>query len=147
MTDNFVAPVFRQLGTHSKDERQNEDFYSTDPQAVKDLIRMLHEYGIEIPYEIVETSVGQGHIAREFEKIGCHVTGYDIVDRGYPNTIVQDYLTVDKLPDNCMIVENTPFKLTLEFVKHSLSLLCRGGGNMYPTKNSVLRRTGKKTIF
>ena len=71
MTDNFVAPVFRQLGTHSKDERQNEDFYSTDPQAVKDLIRMLHEYSIAIPYEIVETSVGAGHIAREFEKIGC----------------------------------------------------------------------------
>lgn len=147
MTDNFVAPVFRQLGTHSKDERQNEDFYSTDPQAVKDLIRMLHEYGIEIPYEIVETSVGAGHIAREFEKIGCHVTGYDIVDRGYPNTIVQDYLTVDKLPDNCMIVENTPFKLTLEFVKHSLSLLCRGGVICTLQKIQFLEGQARKQFF
>ena len=119
----FVASVFRQLGTHSDKERHKDDYYATDPRAVKDLIAMLNKYNIEIPKEIVETSVGGGHIAKEFEKIGCNVTGYDIVDRGYPNTIIRDYLTVDKLPGGCMVIENPPFKRNIEFIKHSLSLI------------------------
>lgn len=122
----FVASVFRQLGTHSDKERHKDDYYATDPRAVKDLIAMLNKYNIEIPKEIVETSVGGGHIAKEFEKIGCNVTGYDIVDRGYPNTIIRDYLTVDKLPDGCMVIENPPFKRNIEFIKHSLSLIKNG---------------------
>lgn len=122
----FVASVFRQLGTHSDKERHKDDYYATDPRAVKDLIAMLNKYNIEIPKEIVETSVGGGHIAKEFEKIGCNVTGYDIVDRGYPNTIIRDYLAVDKLPDGCMVIENPPFKRNIEFIKHSLSLIKKG---------------------
>lgn len=122
----FVASVFRQLGTHSDKKRHKDDYYATDPRAVKDLIAMLNKYNIEIPKEIVETSVGGGHIAKEFEKIGCNVTGYDIVDRGYPNTIIRDYLTVDKLPDGCMVIENPPFKRNIEFIKHSLSLIKKG---------------------
>lgn len=122
----FVASVSRQLGTHSDKERHKDDYYATDPRAVKDLIAMLNKHNIEIPKEIVETSVGGGHIAKEFEKIGCNVTGYDIVDRGYPNTIIRDYLTVDKLPDGCMVIENPPFKRNIEFIKHSLSLIKNG---------------------
>lgn len=143
----FVAPVFRQLGTHSKEEREKNDFYATDPNAVKDLIVMLDKYNIAIPKEIVETSVGAGHIAKEFEKIGCNVTGYDIVDRGYPNTIIRDYLTVDKLPDGCMVIENPPFKRNVEFLKHSLSLIKEGQYICTFQKIQFLESQDRKPFF
>lgn len=143
----FVASVFRQLGTHSDKERHKDDYYATDPRAVKDLIAMLNKYNIEIPKEIVETSVGGGHIAKEFEKIGCNVTGYDIVDRGYPNTIIRDYLTVDKLPDGCMVIENPPFKRNIEFIKHSLSLIKNGQYICTFQKIQFLEGQGRKLFF
>lgn len=79
--------VFRALGVNSETERQKDDFYSTDPKAVESLISFLKDNNIEIPYQIVENSVGMGHIAKVFEDEGHNVTGYDIVDRGWHDTI------------------------------------------------------------
>ena len=142
-----VSVAFKQLGTHSESPREENDFYSTDPQAVRDLVRMLSENNIPIPKDIVETSVGQGHIAREFEKLGCRITAYDIVDRGYPGTIVLDYLKVTQLPEGCMIVENTPFKLTVEFLKHSLSLMKPGQYICSLQKIQFLEGQSRKNFF
>lgn len=142
-----VSVAFKQLGTHSESPREENDFYSTDPQAVRDLVRMLSENNIPIPKDIVETSVGQGHIAREFEKLGCRITAYDIVDRGYPGTIVTDYLKVTQLPEGCMIVENTPFKLTVEFLKHSLSLMEPGQYICSLQKIQFLEGQSRKKFF
>lgn len=93
--------IFRALGVNSETERQKDDFYSTDPKAVESLIKFLKDNNIEIPYQIVESSVGMGHIAKVFEDEGHNVTGYDIVDRGWHDTIVADYLLVDRLPECC----------------------------------------------
>lgn len=125
----FRANVYTQIGAsnHVSEHRQKDDFYSTDPQAVEVLIHKLIELGVDIPHNIIETSVGMGHIANVFEEHGYTVHGYDIVDRGYPNTIVQDFLTVDKIDiDNKMFVQNPPYKMALDFVKKSLDL-CNDG--------------------
>lgn len=53
--------VFRALGVNTNTERQQDDFYSTDPKAVESLIEFLESNHIEIPYQIVESSVGMGH--------------------------------------------------------------------------------------
>ena len=128
--------VFKLLGAHSTTERAKDDFYMSSGDIAHALWRCIlfgmknssRTYEFVVDTLFVDSSVGTGVLLHDIEEQYADTIGYDIVDRGYPNTIVQDYLTVDKLPDNCMIVENTPFKLTLEFVKHSLSLLCRGGG-------------------
>lgn len=125
----FKANVYTQIGAsnHVSDDRQKDDFYSTDPQAVEVLINKLIELGVDIPRNIIETSVGMGHIANVFEKHNYNVIGYDIVDRGYPNTIIQDFLTVDKIDcDRKMFVQNPPYKMALDFVKKSLDL-CNDG--------------------
>lgn len=125
----FRANVYTQIGAsnHVSEDRQKDDFYSTDPQAVEVLINKLIELGVDIPQNIIETSVGMGHIAKVFEAHGHTVHGYDIVDRGYLNTIVQDFLSVDKIDiDNKMFVQNPPYKMALDFVKKSLEL-CNDG--------------------
>ena len=60
-------------------------------------------------------------------KFNCNVDGIDIVDRGYPNTIVSDYLTweTDKKYDN--IISNPPYSLGKEFVEKSIELLNDNG--------------------
>lgn len=55
MTKSISA---KYLGVNGAEERQKEDYYATDPNAVKDLIRKLQENNITIPHTIVESSVG-----------------------------------------------------------------------------------------
>lgn len=57
MTKSISA---KYLGVNGAEERQKEDYYATDPNAVKDLIRKLQENNITIPHTIVESSVGGG---------------------------------------------------------------------------------------
>lgn len=82
----FKANVYSQIGAsnHVAATRQDDDFYTTDPAAVEVLLKKLQELKISVPATIIETSVGAGHIARVFERYGCKVEAYDIVDRGYP---------------------------------------------------------------
>lgn len=143
--------VFRALGVNTNTERQQDDFYSTDPKAVDSLIEFLESNHIEIPYQIVESSVGMGHIAKVFESRGHNVTGYDIVDRGWHDTIVGDYLLVDRLPEccnnGCMIVENTPFKLSTEFISHGMDLINEGDYICSLQKIQFLESERRKEFF
>lgn len=143
--------IFRALGVNSETERQKDDFYSTDPKAVESLIKFLKDNNIEIPYQIVESSVGMGHIAKVFEDEGHNVTGYDIIDRGWHDTIVADYLLVDRLPEccnnGCMIVENTPFKHSVEFISHGMDLINDGDYICSLQKIQFLESERRKEFF
>jgi len=120
----FKANIYSQLGAsnHIEEERQSEDFYSTNPKAVKVLIDKLKELNIEIPETIIEPSVGMGHIAKVFEKYGHKIEAYDILDRGYPATI-QDFLQLKELKCKTakMFVQNPPYGLGIEFIEKSLN--------------------------
>lgn len=125
----FTANIFSQLGAsnHVENKRQKEDFYSTDPHAVDCLLETLEKLNIEVPDTIIEPSVGMGHIADKFKNIGEKVIGYDIIDRGYEGTILQDFLTLESLDVKPkMFVENPPYKLALDFIKKSLDLCDEG---------------------
>ena len=80
--------------------------------------------------EILEPCIGNGNIANAIKDFynnkGLNITGVDIVDRGYPNTIVHDYLTwkTDKKFD--CIITNPPYSLAKEFVEKSMTLLNDG---------------------
>ena len=119
------AKVFTSLGVNYGDNgsRQEEDFYATEPRAVCSLIEKLNEYKIKLPNLIVEPAVGNGKIAEQFEN-NHNILSYDIVDRGYKNTIIKDFFTIDSLPkEPKAIVTNPPYKFSLQFVEHSLNLL------------------------
>lgn len=126
----FKANVYSQIGAsnHVAATRQDDDFYTTDPVAVEALLTKLQELKISVPTTIIETSVGAGHIAHVFERYGCEVEAYDIVDRGYPGTIVQDFLSLDRLRCKAekMFVQNPPYKQALEFIKRSLDFCLPG---------------------
>lgn len=77
-------------GGNPATQRVENDFYATNPKAVN---MILNEYNF-YARNILEPCVGQGHIAYvidEFYNHSKNITAIDIVDRGYPNTIVTDF--------------------------------------------------------
>lgn len=123
--------VFTLLGSSNHyGSRQSEDFYATKKVATVKLLQKLSELHISLPDNIIEPSVGTGNIASVLmnseEGKGKNYICYDIINRGFPNTIVKDFLTVDSLPDNRMIFANFPYKDILEHTIHALNLLNEG---------------------
>lgn len=111
--------VFVTLGAsnHSKEERQSEDYYATEPKAVQVL---LAEY--KFAPKILECCCGEGHISKELEKANYIVDSIDLYDRGYGT--VKDFFTVKEWGGD--IVSNPPYKLALPFVKHALEIIPEG---------------------
>ena len=126
-------------GGNPKNDRVDSDFYATDPKAVH---KLLLKYSIN-GSEILEPCIGNGNIANAIKDFynnkGLNITGVDIVDRGYPNTIVHDYLTwkTDKKFD--CIITNPPYSLEKEFVEKSMALLNDGyDGDGYPNGQLIM---------
>lgn len=130
-------------GNPSAGYRTENDFYATDPQAVNDLFNALSKYDPDFnnfsPRTFLEPCVGNGNIAKATtdyflfslkrnENSQC--TFIDLVDRGYPNTKVQDFLLFESMQPQTkfdLIVSNPPYSLALEFVQKSLQHLSDHG--------------------
>lgn len=83
-------------GGNPENERVENDYYATNPEAVK---MLLSKYDF-FAQTILEPCVGGGHIANainEFYKNKREITGLDLVDRGYPNTIVANFLHMKQI--------------------------------------------------
>ena len=123
---NTKEDIYRILGSsnHSESERVKDDFYATPKIAVDKLFLELEKLKIKLPKIIIEPSVGTGSIAIPFCEKGHSIIGFDIIDRGFPNTNVADWLTVSRPEiDNLAIVANFPYNKIQEHTEHSLSVL------------------------
>lgn len=123
------SKVFTPLGAsnHTKQEREKHDFYATSPEAVRRLF--AGNLGFEIPETIYEPACGAGCLSEVLKnEYGRKVYSYDIVDRGYEDGVVKDFLQTKELPRDCnCILTNPPYSLATEFILHSLRLLQDGG--------------------
>jgi len=108
---------------HTDKERQNEDYYATDPKAIDGLKKVF-----DIPNVVYECCCGQGHLSKRLEDFGHKVYSTDLVDRGYGVGGV-DFLKLDKMPyDDCnCILTNPPYKFGSDIVVKALDLLSDGG--------------------
>ena len=72
--------IYKTLGAsnHTDKERQNEDFYATEPKAAK----LLLELETFSP-NIWECACGDGSLSKVFESAGYNVKSTDLVDRGW----------------------------------------------------------------
>lgn len=137
--------TYAQLGAsnHCDHERQNEDFYATDSIAI-DKLKAVYD----IPKNIVEISAGNGHLSERLKELGHNVISWDIIQRDYPLDKVQDFLTVKELPKGHSILTNPPFKISSEFVLHSLDLLEDGQQAIFFLKIQFLESQKRyKEIF
>ena len=122
--------IFKQLGasSHTEDEREENDYYATDPKAAYDLLNCEPEL-LNAP--IWECACGEKHLAKVFEEKGIKVRCSDIVDRIGQDSGVEilDFLGMDA---RCFeewdgnIITNPPYKYCTEFVLRALDLVKPG---------------------
>lgn len=111
----------------AKNERDENDFYATHPDAVKDFLKALEEYNDGLTCnKVLEPCAGNGHISEVFKEKGYEVLSWDLVQREYPLDRLGDFLTYDGPQVDADVVTNPPFKLALEFVNKALDVVMDG---------------------
>lgn len=120
--------IFKQLGasSHTEDEREENDYYATDPRAIHDLIQVEPKiFNLNVP--IWECACGGGHLSNELKRLGYTVRCSDIINRtGGDDVEILDFLGLDQRcfeEWNGNIVTNPPYKYCTEFVLRALDLV------------------------
>ncbi len=118
--------IYKTLGAsnHSKTEREENDYYATDPLAIDKLLKVER-----INKRVWECACGAGHLSNRLGEKGHTVISSDIVDRGYKAfTTFQNFLKAKESPFmfSFDIVTNPPYKNAKEFVLKALELLRNG---------------------
>ncbi len=113
--------IFINIGAsnHSKNERQSEDYYATEPIAGYLLLEVEPELN-----NIWECACGEGHLARVFDEAGKLGKATDLIDRRYG--AVEDFLLNTEPYPNGDIVTNPPYCVAQQFVEHALSKVDEG---------------------
>lgn len=132
--------LFVTLGasSHSKGERQSEDYYATEPKAV---VLLLEEEVFN--KNVLECCCGEGHISKVLDSADYKVTSIDKYYRGYGE--VFDFFDVKKWDGD--IVSNPPYKNALEFVKHSLEIIPEGNKVAMLLRIQFLEGKERKKFF
>ena len=125
---------------HSDHEREDNDFYATDPKALE-LLLDLEEFD---PY-VWEPACGKGHLSEVLKKRGYIVRSTDLIDRGYGTGNV-DFLKTDS-PFNGDIITNPPYKLGKEFVEHALNISADGTKIAMFLKVQFLEGKARRELF
>lgn len=125
-TGNYNS-IWKIIGasSHTEEERQQDDYYATDPVAIDKLLT------VEKPYPLIwECACGEGHLSKRLQDFGYIVYSTDLVDRGYSTGGGRiDFLKATSLPkgfNNCDILTNPPYKYAKEFVLKALELVKSG---------------------
>ena len=141
-TGNFRS-TYSILGAsnHSSEDRQEDDFYATDPKAVEALLK-VEKF---TPY-ILEPACGMGHISHTLEQAGYEVISQDKVYRGYGLKESKDFFEIEKTM-KMDIVTNPPYKYAAEFVEHALDIVDEGSKVAMFLKLTFLESVKRLKLF
>ena len=131
------------LAVNPDAEREEHDYYATDPWAVYKMKDEWWRIGIG-GKKIWECACGEGHLSKALEGLGYDVRSTDLIDRGYGNRL--DFLTCDE-PWDGDIITNPPFKLANEFVEHSMDILADGCKAAFFLKIQYLETPKRAELF
>ena len=104
---------------HSDTDRENNDYYATPPKAVEELLKRE-----KFNHYVWECAVGGGHISEILKQNGYDIKCSDIIDRGYTDTEIADFLHTERDKNDFArdIITNPPYSMATEFVKHALDI-------------------------
>lgn len=113
--------AFKMLGAsnHCDDEREENDYYATDPKAIDELLK--HE---NFSQKIWECANGGGHLSNRLKEYGFDVLCTDLIDRGHQDVIL-DFLNNDYYFQGD-IITNPPYKYCTEFILTALDKIPEG---------------------
>ena len=111
--------IYMGLGAsnHTIKEREENDYYATDPIAIDVLIAG----GAQINHKIWEPACGEGHLSKRLEEHEYEVYSTDLIDRGYGIGGVDFFECQNKWDGD--ILTNPPYKYAQKFIEHALELV------------------------
>lgn len=127
--------------------RVDNDYYATPPIATN---MLLDNFDVRLTgNNFLEPCCGGGHIANAIKEYYCDVSidCMDLVDRGYKNTKIQDFLEYKPDKEWDAIVTNPPYSLASEFIMKSMECLKCGGVLAMFLKVQFLEGQGRKVLF
>ena len=127
---------------HSKKERQEHDYYATEPKAMK---LLLEEE--KFNKKIWECACGEGHLSKVLEEYGHDVISTDLIYRGYGNEQSLDFLKCTFSNMNVDIITNPPYKYALEFTQKALKIVRPGRKVAMFLKLTFLEGKKRKEFF
>ena len=125
---------------HSMTEREENDFYATEPKALE-LLLDIEEFD---PY-VWECACGKGHLSEVLKKRGYLVRSTDLIDRGYGEGGV-DFLKWNER-HNGDIITNPPYKYAQQFVEHALEIIPDGQRVAMFLKLTFLESINRRELF
>lgn len=115
--------AFKMLGAsnHCKEDREENDYYATDPKAI-DLLLKYETFN----HHIWECACGEGHLSERLQEYGYSVLSTDLIDRKYKHlNCCLDFLDHDfKYCGD--IITNPPYKYCSEFILKALDCIENG---------------------
>ena len=116
--------IFTTLGAsnHALEEREQHDYYATDPKAVELLLELEQFAPV-----IWEPACGEGHISKVLQAHGYEVISTDLIYRGFGDPEPLDFLTETLEGFEGDIITNPPYSMGLEFVQKALESVRPGG--------------------
>ena len=141
-TGNYNS-IYKTIGAsnHAEEEREKDDYYATEPKAIELLLREE-----KFDKDIWECAVGGGHLAEVLKQKGYRVLCSDIVNRGYDETAIIDFLkTQERWVGD--IITNPPYKYAKEFVEHALEIITGGNKVAMFLKLTFLEGKARKAFF
>ena len=125
---------------HSTTDRDDNDFYATEPKALE-LLLDIEEFD---PY-IWECACGKGHLSDVLKKRGYIVKSTDLIDRGYGEGGI-DFLQYNER-HNGDIITNPPYKYAQQFVEHALEIIPGGQRVAMFLKLTFLESKNRREMF
>lgn len=94
--------------------REENDFYATNPEALKKLLKYE-----SFNQNIWEPACGEGNLSEVLKEHGYNVYSTDLIDRGYQDEQIDFLKSNNKWLGD--IITNPPFKFANEFIIKSLA--------------------------
>lgn len=108
------------LGVNPTTTREENDFYATNPKALRLLLEQLKEENIMLDKNIWECACGMGHLSKVLLAEGYNVLSTDLIKRGYGEQ--EDFLNSERNWEGD-ILTNPPFKYAEFFIDKGMKLL------------------------
>lgn len=146
--NNKTTFVTLGASNHSDKDREKDDFYATDPNALEIFLEKLKQDNIELHKKIWECACGQGHLSEVLKKQNYNVYSTDKVDRGYGDGQI-DFLKEKCFDDDLKadILTNPPYKYAKEFVEKALRIQATGYYTIMFLKIQFLEGQARKELF
>lgn len=134
---------------HSDKDREENDYYATDPKSLVIFLDKIKEDGVELNHDIWENACGGGHLSEELKKNGYNVLSTDLVDRGYSDMKqTLDFLNCETKKNwHGDILTNPPYKFAQEFLEKSMNIINDGNKVVMFLKIQFLEGKARNKLF